>query len=280
MLKVITDSTCDLLPDQVEAHHLTVVPLYVNFDGKLQKDRIEINTPDIFTGVKAGKKIPSTSQPSPEDFKVVYENALLMADHVLSIHISSKMSGTAQSAQLAAKEFEGRVTVFDSETVSVGLGMMAMRASDMAWMGGRLEDILAVLEKVRQKQNIMFTVDTLDYLRMNGRIGGAQAMLGSLLNIKPILAVKNGRVEAAGRVRGRPQALKELQTHVSKFVQTHGPCRVCMIDTPGAEEEARKMAESLKATGVEVIGINTLGAVVATHAGPGTIGYGIEPISL
>lgn len=280
MLKVITDSTSDLLPDQVEAHHLSVVPLYVNFDGKLQKDRLEINTPDIFTGVKAGKKIPSTSQPSPEDFKGFYDNALMLADHVLSIHISSKMSGTVQSATLAAKEFEGRVTVFDSETVSVGLGMMAMRASDMAWMGSRLEEIMAMLEKLRQKQSIMFTVDTLDYLRMNGRIGGAQALLGSLLNIKPILAVKSGKVEAAGRVRGRPQAIKELQNHLAKYVQANGPSRVCMIDTPGGEEEARKMAEAVKATGVEVIGINPLGAVVATHAGPGTIGYGIEPINL
>lgn len=280
MLKVITDSTCDLLPEQVEAHHLSVVPLYVNFDGKLHKDRLEINTPDIFNGVKAGKKIPSTSQPSPEDFKAVYDNALMLSDHVLSVHISSKMSGTAQSATIAAKEFPGKVTVFDSETVSVGLGMMAMRASDMAWMGGRLEEIMDILEKIRQKQSIRFTVDTLEFLRLNGRIGGAQAMLGSLLNIKPLLAVKAGRVEAAGRVRGRPQALKELQNHVAKYVQENGPSRLCMIDTPGAEQEARTMAEAIRATGVEVVGVNQLGAVVATHAGPGTIGYGIEPINL
>ncbi|MDB5045513.1 MAG: DegV protein [Deinococcus sp.] len=278
-IAIVTDSTSDLSPQLCGQYGLTSVPLYVLFDGKMHRDGIDLKPAELFAGLKAGKKTPSTSQPSPAEFAEVYRRALETADEVLSVHISGQLSGTVGSARLAAQEFGNKVTVVDTKSVSMGLGMRAIRASELARAGKSVPEIVAELERVGAVADIRFTVDTLDFLRINGRIGGAQALLGGLLNIKPILVVKGGKVESGGRVRGHKKAMQDIMDHVRKYVTQHGGARVSFMATVGGEEYIREVRSGLGDLKFDDLGDHTIGAVVGTHAGPGTVGATLEPLT-
>ena len=275
----VTDSTSDLSPELLARSGVTSVPLYVLFDGRMHKDGLEITPEVLFAGLVAGKKTPSTSQPSPAEFAAVYRAALESADEVLSIHLSGQLSGTVGSARLAAQEFGGRVTVVDSRSVSMGLGMRVLRAVELARAGRTVPEIVAELERIGQSADIRFTVDTLDYLKLNGRIGGAAALLGGLLNIKPILAIREGRVDSAGRVRGPKKALQDLADHVRKYAAQHGGARVAFVKTPGGEASIQELRAALSDVPFMDLGDHQFGTVIATHAGPGTFGVTLEPLN-
>lgn len=278
-IAIVTDSTSDLSRQECEQYGITEVPLYVLFDGKMHKDGLEIKPAEIFTGLKAGKKTPSTSQPSPAEFAAFFRQALEKADQVISVNVSGQLSGTVGSARLAAQEFGDKVTVVDSRTVSMGLGMQAIRAAEMAQEGKSVPEIVAALEKISTQGDIRFTVDTLDFLRINGRIGGATALLGGLLNIKPILVVKNGRVESGGRVRGKQKVVQDLADHVKKYVEAHGGARAAFLYTEGGETTLEEVRAALSGVSFRDMGNHTIGAVVATHSGPGAVGVALEPLN-
>lgn len=279
MISVITDSTSDLTLEEQRQYAVVAVPLYVLFGGQMHRDGLEITPADLFKGLKDGKKTPSTSQPSPAEFAQAYQKALETASEVLSVHISGQLSGTVGSARLAAQDFGGRVTVLDSHTTAMGLGMQAVRASEMGRAGSSMAEIVAELEKVQRTAAIRFTVETLDFLRMNGRIGGAAALLGGLLNIKPILAVRGGRVEAAGRARGSKKAQAEIVQFARDFAAQNGPSRASFICTDGGEATLEEMRLALQGSGIEDFGNHKFGAVIATHAGPGTYGLALEVLN-
>lgn len=273
-IALVTDSTSDLPPAQAQTLGVQVVPLYVNFKGKVHKDWVEIRPADIFEGVRAGAEMPSSSQPSPQDFKEVYERALHSADHVLSVHISSKLSGTAQSAQLAAAEFPGRITVFDSLAASQGIGMMVERAKEMLDQGADLRSVMTELERMRTDHKVLFSLATLEYLKKNGRIGGAQALLGGLLGIKPILTIKEGRVEPAGRARGEKKALAEVVEGFKTWAQGRKHIRIYYLYNGDASAVAAfKEAISSSGLPVEERSSSEVGAVISTHTGPGLYGF-------
>ncbi|MDL2345369.1 DegV family protein [Deinococcus sp. MIMF12] len=278
-IAIVTDSTSDLSPQLCEQYGIWSVPLYVHFDGQMYKDGLEITPADLFAGVRAGKKTPSTSQPSPAEFAAVYEDALKMADEVLSIHISGQLSGTVGSARLAAQDFGGRVTVMDSRSATLGLGMQAIRAAQRAAEGRSMAEIVGELERVAQKTDIRFTVDTLGFLRANGRIGGGAALLGGLLNIKPILTVRSGRVEAAGRVRGSKKVVQDLVDHIRKYAEANGGARVTFLSTLGGEATLAEIRAGVSGVAYEDLGDHYIGAVIATHVGPGTVGTALEPLT-
>ena len=274
---VVTDSTSDLRPEQLADWGIVSVPLYVLFGGTMYKDGLEITPSQLFRGLREGKPPPSTSQPSPAEFEEVYRAALERADHVLSLHLSEQLSGTVGSARLAAQGFPGRVTVLDSRSVSGGLGLQALRAARRARENVPLPEIVAELERESGAQSIRFLVDTLEFLKLNGRIGGARALLGSLLNIKPILQIKDGKVEPAAQVRGSKKALANLLDHARAYVERHGRARFMLLSTEGAERTAEELRAGLSQLNAEDAGVLSLGAVVATHAGPGTLGMVLEP---
>ncbi|MEF2277963.1 DegV family protein [Deinococcus sp. YIM 134068] len=278
-IAIVTDSTSDLTPEVCGQQGIRSVPLYVLFDGKMNRDGIDIRPADLFKGLKEGKKTPSTSQPSPAEFAAVYGEALESADEVLSIHISGQLSGTVGSARLAAQDFGGRVTVVDSRSASLGLGMPVLRAAGLAREGRPLAEIVAELERVAAKADLRFTVDTLDFLRINGRIGGAQALLGSLLNIKPILTVKTGRVESGGRVRGHKKALADIVDHIRRYSEANGGARVAFLCTLGGEDYLREIRAGVSGVNFVDLGDHQIGAVIATHTGPGTMGAALEPLT-
>lgn len=276
MITIVTDSTSDLLESHLKQYDVTSVPLYVLFGGSMLKDVVEINPSQIFRGVREGKAPPSTSQPSPAEFADAYRQALQTADHVLSIHLSSQLSGTIGSANLAAQEFAGKVTVVDSKSVSAGLGMQVLRAAQRAREGRSVSEIVSELERVQRDSNLRFTVDTLEFLRRNGRIGGAQALLGGLLNIKPILEVRGGRVEAGGRVRGHKKAVQDIVDHVRNYATKQPGARAMFLYTEGGEESLREVRAGLSGANIHDLGALPIGAVVATHAGPGAFGVAME----
>ena len=272
-IAIVTDSTSDLQARAAEMG-VEVVPLYVNFQGKIHKDWVEITPADIFAGVAAGAAMPSTSQPSPADFKAAYERALQKADHVLSIHISSKLSGTLGSANLAAQEFPGKVTVFDSLAASMGIGMMVERAKELLDQGADLKQVLVALERIRADHIVRFTLATLDYLKKNGRIGGAQALLGGLLGIKPILTVKEGKVEAAGRARGEKKALAEMVESLKTWAAGRQKIRIYYLyNAEESDVAAFKAAVQAAGLPLEERITSSIGGVISTHTGPGLYGY-------
>ncbi|MEN2982912.1 MAG: DegV family protein [Thermus sp.] len=271
---LVTDSTADLPQPLRERLGVRVVPLYVNLGGRVYRDWEEITPEEIFQKVREGTAFPTTSQPSPEDFIRAYQSALEGADHVLSVHISSKLSGTVQSAELAAQNFPGRVSVFDTQAASLGIGMMVLRAHELLAEGKSLEEVLGELKRLRQDHFVRFSVATLEFLKRGGRIGGAQALLGTLLGIKPILTLKEGRVEAAGRARGERKAREEIVRDFRAWAE--GRARIRAFFLYSAEEGAvKELKEMVLASGlpVEEALVSELGAVIASHTGPGTYGF-------
>jgi DegV family protein with EDD domain len=271
---LVTDSTADL-PEPLRTRlGIRMVPLYVHLGSGVYRDWTEITPTEIFEKVRQGVAFPTTSQPSPKDFEEVYRQALAEADHVLSIHISSKLSGTLQSAELAAQAFPGRVSLFDSQAASLGIGMMVLRAHELLQEGKALEEVLAELNRIRQDHFVRFSVATLEFLRRGGRIGGAQALLGTLLNIKPVLTLKAGRVEAAGRARGEKGARELILKDFLAWGKGRGRIRAFFLYSgdPQAVEELKGMvlASSLP---VEEGLTSELGSVIASHTGPGTYGF-------
>ncbi|MGQ9692671.1 MAG: DegV family protein [Thermaceae bacterium] len=278
-IALVTDSTADLPQPLREALGVRMVPLYVNLGGKVYRDWTEITPAEIFEKVRKGESFPTTSQPSPKDFEEVYRRALGEADHVLSIHISAKLSGTLQSAELAAQNFPGRITLFDSQAASLGLGMMVLRAHELLKEGKSLEEVLKELERIRRGHFVRFSVATLEFLKRGGRIGGAQALVGALLNIKPILTLKEGRVEAAGRARGERGAREEILKDFLAWAKDRGRIRAYFLYSV-EKETVEELKNTVLSSGLPVEEALTaeLGSVIASHTGPGTYGlyaYGL-----
>lgn len=278
MLAIITDSTCDLPADELRQLNIRRVPLYVNFKGEVYQDWLEINPQDIVAGVRAGAAIPSTSQPSPQDFVNAFEAAITQgATELLCVTISSKLSGTHQSASVAADEVSVPVHVFDSQAASLGIAMMLKKAAAMRDRGAETDTILLELERIRAQAMLRFTVGDLDYLKKNGRIGGAGALLGSLLNIKPILSVVSGRVEPVGRVRGSKKAVQTMIGDLKALAKQGTPIVYFLhIQDLNAAEQLR---QEIQNSGVrfEDGGIYEIGAVITAHVGPGTYGFYAYP---
>ncbi len=276
---VVTDSTSDIHPPMDAQIGVKVVPLYVNFRGQVLKDGLEITTNDIFKGVAEGAAMPSTSQPTPVDFTNAYESLLMTHDHVLVVTISSKLSGTLQSAQIAGATFPGKVTVFDSQSASGTQAMLVERATQMFKTGANLEEVVKKLESIRSRQMLRFSVANLDYLKKNGRIGGAQALLGGLLNIKPILGLRDGRVDSVGRERGAQKALAHVIAELKEYVAHNGQSRCAYIYTD-KPEDVSALRDAGRALGIQEFAVFQCGPVIAAHVGPGTYGALIEPVDV
>jgi DegV family protein with EDD domain len=276
---VVTDSTSDLPANLVADLGVTVVPLSVNISGQVLKDGIEITTDELFRRISAGADMPSTSQPSPADFEAVYGRLLETHDHVISLHIASTLSGTSGSAVLAAQSFPGQVTAFDSHLATGGLALVVERAARMLRQGNSLESVMAALEAIKARGTIRFTVGTLEYLRKNGRIGGARALLASVLNVKPLLTFERNQLTPAGRPRGAQRALAETIEGVKAYLAANGPSRASYIYTsdPKGVQPLREQATAL---GVQEYATFQTGTVIAAHIGPDAYGICLEPIEV
>lgn len=273
-LALITDSTCDLPTDELEALDVRRVPLYVGFRGETFRDWLEITPSEIIAGVAEGADIATTSQPTPEDFASAYRDAAADgADAAFVITLSSDVSGTYQSATLAAKDAPLPVTVLDSRHASVGTGALVKKAAQLRARGEDVDAIRASLESMRATLDVIFTVGTLDYLQKGGRIGRAGAMVGSLLNIKPLLTLQDGLVVPAGRARGLRNALRQMVDRVRALrdAHPHGELVLTFLQID-ASDEVERLRAAVKEAGIAYrdAGAYQVGAAIAVHVGPGT----------
>lgn len=271
---IVLDSTADF-PEARDRHpNMRVVPLYVRFGDESFRDYVELDPHDFYVRLRSATKLPTTSQPTPQDFLSTY-NALAGYERVYSIHISSKLSGTFQSASVAAGEAGGdRIRLIDSESASIGIAMLALDVQRLLERGTTDDEIEALAAQHVQRAGILFTVDTLEFLAKGGRIGRAQALAGSLLNVKPILGIDDGEVVPVTRVRGRQKALEEFRKRFEQAT-TDGPgLRVGFAHAEAPETVAALQAIIQSARPQAIVELTTtLGAVVGTHAGPGTVGF-------
>ncbi|HAU31007.1 MAG: DegV family protein [Desulfotomaculum sp. 46_296] len=273
-LHIVTDSTADLPETLVREYDITVVPLHVIFgSGESYLDGVEISTAEFYRRQKQSKELSSTSQPTPVEFAAVYQKLGGPGKSIISIHISSAMSGTVQSANLASRMADGAdIEVIDSRVVSMGLGIIVLEAAKCVREGKSKQEVIGAIRKMIEKMEIFFVVETLEYLARGGRIGKAQAFIGTILNVRPILTIKEGIVHPYEKVRGKTRSIDRLVQLVSeRAAQKPVICSfIHSADPAGLEELRTKATAKLNLLHPPIE--SELGAVVGTHAGPGVLG--------
>jgi DegV family protein with EDD domain len=270
---IVMDSTADF-PEAPERYpNMRVVALYVHFGEESYRDYVELDPHAFYARLRTASTLPSTSQPTPQDFLATYEE-LAGYERIYSVHISSRLSGTFGSASLAAQEAGDRIRLIDSESVSVGLSGLALGIQRLLERGTTDEEIEALAESYRERAGLLFTVATLEFLAKGGRIGRAKALAGSLLNVKPILTITEGEVVPLTRVRGRAKALEEFRRRFEEATRPGDGLHVAIAHAE-ADEAVELLRSLVLATRPEasIELVTSLGAVVGTHAGPGTVGF-------
>ncbi|CAM3353166.1 DegV family protein [Marinicrinis lubricantis] len=280
-VRIVTDSTADIPKEIREQLGIEMVPLKVHFGEETFLDSVTIEAEQFYTKLEQADQLPTTSQPSPVDFMDVYKR-LIKEDpdaQIISIHLSSALSGTYQSAVLARNmlEIDEQITVWDSKSASYGFGLLVVAAAKAAQSGKTKDEVLEVIREIKGNMALYFLVDTLEYLQKGGRIGKAAAMLGSLLNIKPILSIdEEGEVASVDKVRGQKKAFARI---VDMLKQQFGDQEIIVIE---AHAKAENYADAFKALleqhfAVRSVQYTTIGPVIGTHVGTGTLGVFICP---
>ncbi len=273
-IHVVTDSGSDLPLSLREQYNVNVVPLTIQFGEDIYRDSVELTSDQFYQMLGEVTDLPSTCQPSPADFVKCYEEISEPGDHIISVHLSSKVSGTYQSAVLASTMVEDRnIHVIDSKSASIGLGIMAVGISEAVANGASVEEAISLAERIIDEMGVYFIVDTLEYLRRNGRIGNASAMVGSLLSIKPILTLDDGVVTPFDKVRGKNKALNKIVDILINYSKAN-PDRKIRLGLMHANciDEAEALAAKIKAeVNLHDIVIDYIGPTIGVHVGPGTI---------
>jgi fatty acid kinase fatty acid binding subunit len=269
---IVLDSTADF-PDAPERFpNWRVVPLYVRFGAESYRDYVDIGPAEFYTRLRTSDELPTTSQPTPQDFLAAYEE-LAGYERVISLHISAKLSGTFASAERAAAESGGRVRVIDTATASAAIAMLGLAIQRRLEAGTTDDEVDELIDRFKRESGLIFTLDTLEYLARGGRIGRAAGWAGQLLHIKPILALSEGEVLPLKRVRGNRKAIQEFASAFSSGTRDEPGLRVGIAhaDAPERMAAVEKLVRDIRpAAEIEVA--TTLGPVVGTHAGPGTVG--------
>jgi len=270
---IVLDSTADFPEAPDRFPNWRVVPLYVRFGDESFRDYVDLDPHAFYERLRDADRPPTTSQPTPADFLAVYEE-LAGYDRVLSIHLSRRLSGTYESAERAASEAGDRVRTIDSETASAAIAILALAVQRRLERGTTDEAVDALVTRFQGEAGLIFTVDTLEYLAKGGRIGKAAAMAGQLLHIKPILTLAEGEVLPLKKVRGAQKAYREFERAFSDGTTAEPGLRVGIAhaEAPERLEALRGMVQNVRPS-AEIEVATTLGPVVGTHAGPGTVGF-------
>jgi DegV family protein with EDD domain len=269
---IVLDSTADFPEAPERFSNWRVVPLYVLFGDESYRDYVELTPEEFYAKLRTATDLPTTSQPTPGDFLAAYRE-LDGYERIYSLHISSVLSGTYQSATVAASELGDKVRVIDSESASAAIAMLGLAIQRRLDRGTTDEEIDALIHRYQNEAELIFTVDTLEFLRRGGRIGRASAWAGQLLHVKPILTIER-EVIPLKRVRGNQKAMREFVSRFTSTTQDVPTLKVGIAhaDAPGRAEQLRKMVRAERPQ-AEIEIVTTLGAVVGTHAGPGTVGF-------
>lgn len=270
---ILVDSTADMTPDIANDPNVTMIPLLVRFGSETYRDWIDITPQTFFPKLVAAKELPTTSLPSVGEFVNVYRDLRSRYDYVYSIHLSSKISGTYESARLAAEQLQaelGNITVVDSTICCSGIALLLYRLLTKLEAGTTQGEIDEYIAWYKENLIMLFLLDTLDYIVKGGRIGKAAGLVGSLLNIKPILTFTDGFVAPFKKARGEKKAMQLIVETVLERT-TPGGVIYLTVSHAQAPEKAQEMVEALRATGrhIEVPFMGEVGSVIGTYAGPG-----------
>ena len=270
---IVVDSTADFPEAPQRYPNWRMVPLYVRFGDESRKDYVEISPDEFYARLRTAEELPTTSQPTPGDFLATYE-ALADYERIYVLNISATLSGTHQSAVTAAAEVGDKVRAIDTESASAAIAILGLAIQRRLERGTSDEEIDELVARYKSDAGLLFTVDTLEFLQKGGRIGRAAAFAGNLLNVKPILTIKDGEVLPLKRVRGNQKAVQEFARAFDEATTDSPSLRVgiAAADAPDRIETLRRLVEDLRPHAqIEVA--TTLGPVVGTHAGPGTVGF-------
>ncbi|MDX6331004.1 MAG: fatty acid kinase fatty acid binding subunit [Streptomycetaceae bacterium] len=274
---IVTDSTAYLPQEALTRHHITVVRLAVVIGDEALEEGTEVSAPAVARALQRRKPV-TTSRPSPEEFAAAYRAAAEAgATAIVSLHLSAEFSGTYDAALLAAAAAPVPVRVVDTAMVAMALGFSVLSAAEAAEAGGSADEIVAAAEKRASDTSAYFYVDTLDYLRRGGRIGAAQALLGSALAVKPLLQLAEGRIQLMEKVRTASKAVARLEEIV---VERAGARRVDIaVHHLATADRAALLAERLRARvpGLDDLMVSEVGAVIGAHTGPGLLGAVVSP---
>jgi DegV family protein with EDD domain len=278
MIKIVTDSTAYLSEAIVRQHDIRVVPLYVHFGEEAFREGVDLSDEEFYARLKKAPTLPTTSQPSAGEFHQVFEELTEDGHEIVTLTISSKLSGTWNSA-MAAKEMlpDARISIVDTFSTAVGLHLMVNAALEATAAGATRQEIVERIEEIKKTSQLWFAVDTLEYLAKGGRIGNARAFMGTLLKVKPILTLQDGAIEPCEQVRSKPKALARMVEIAEEYVGSNGPQAKVAVLNALVPAEAEALAEKL----VERMGcaqplLGDLGPVIGTHTGPGVVGIALH----
>ncbi|WP_010283899.1 DegV family protein [Bacillus timonensis] len=272
-VKIVTDSTVDLTDEEAKELGISIVPLSITIDGETFLDRVDITPQEFLMRMKQSAELPKSSQPAVGHFVELYNHLGSDGSEIISIHMTSGMSGTVASAENAARLSESEVTVIDSMYISRALAFQVVEAAKMANEGQTKEEIIKRIEEIRKASTLFVTVDTLENLVKGGRIGKGKALIGSLLNIKPIASLQDGVYTPVSKVRSHAKIVKYLSEKFAEDVsnKTIKGVAIAQVD---AIELAKNVKEAIKKlTGYGDIDIVETTPVISTHTGPGAIGF-------
>ena len=269
-VRIVIDSTTDLIPQIRD--RVTVVPLTIHFGEEEYIDGVTIHTAEFYEKLVSGSVLPTTSQPTPAAFADVYEEAVSVGDTVLVITVASTLSGTYQSATIAAGDYPGKVFVVDGRTVAIGNSILVQHALQLLDQGLEAEEIFNRLLQIRSRIRVTAVVDTLEYLHKGGRISKTVAIAGGLLAVKPILTIHSGEIAMIGKARGNKQANAQMNKEIDKMGGVDFSMPVVLGYTGTGDELLGKyIAESADYWGGRTFPGTIIGSTVGTHAGPGAV---------
>lgn len=274
MIRLVTDSTTQLPAGAAEQYGIVVIPQIVIIEGESYRDGIDITAEEFYNRLPQVSSLPTTTQPSPGDFQRIYQRLADEGADIISIHLPETLSGTLNSARQAAAMVEGpRITVVETPWLSAAQGFIVLEAARAIEAGSSYDEVLELIEELKPRQNLIFALDTLEYLQKGGRIGGAQAFVGSLLRIKPILYLKDGRIEPLDRVRTWARVPDRLLSLMADMLGPgEGPLGVGVIHARAEEKAAQLEEEIYRRFDVAELFTSEIGPVVGTHTGPGALG--------
>ncbi len=273
-VKIVTDSLSDIVTDVIGDLDITVVPVYVRFGEEVYRDRIEMTTEEFYRRLVSSSVLPTTTQPSPGDFLEVYNRLARETDEILVVTLSSKLSGTYQSARQARETFEGkcRIEIIDSQTVIMGLGLIVLSAAKAARDGAGFDELVELVRDGMRRSHAIMSFDTLKYLAKGGRIGRAQGLLGSMLSVKPILTVKEGEVSPVTRVRSKSAGMDYLYN----FVASIPHIEELAVEHATTPEDADALVERISSFYPrERIYRVTVSPVIGTYTGPNVLSVSV-----
>ncbi len=274
-IALVTDSTTYLPPELAKKYNVSIAPQVLIWGDQTYQDGVDIQPTEYYAKLKTAKEMPTTAQVSVASFQEIFRNLVEQDYDVLALLLSAKLSGTIQSA-VQAKDLMGaageKIHVVDSQSVAMALGFQVLAVARAVEQGASLQEALALAEKSYEYSGVFFAVDTLEFLHRGGRIGGAQRFIGTMLNMKPILAIQNGRVEGIERIRTKAKAHERVLELTIEKISNRSPVHLATLHANAAEDARALLTKAEQALHPVESVFTEVSPVVGTHAGPGTVG--------